>query len=671
MADGITTIVGLSDTIRFDNALDRTPPRIKPGPRAADRATPRAAPRRHARRQSTSPTPAYWTPDQVGNFYHFNDLFAAGLTGKGKTIALLELGQSRPSDTAAYLRCFGLHNTVKVVPIDGGALPDTTGTLEAEIDIQEAATQAPGATIVSYEAPNDASGEYDAYSRIVNDNRAQVVSTSWGKCELALELEPTLRGQPVIDALHTLFQQAAAQGQSVFAATGDTGSEDCYDGTTNPAEPDAPSRQSGRRSLRHRRRRHGARAARRRAGVERVRRHDRRHVRRRRRPRGRRRFLEPLRPAELATARGRRDLPDVPRRPRHLGQRRRRRDVLRLRRVGPDNWVAVGGTSIATPLLAGLRRRHRARLPRRTARQLRPEASCARGDERVRHRAHRRHHGHQLAELHHRDAGQHRPHPQPRRGVQDREGLRPRDRSRRADRVGLGVPADHVDDPEPRLRRHPRDAARRRSREGDHQVRHQDREGAVGSRKTAVVVVPKGGGTVGVSGKDPIGTGNLGVVLVSRCRHRRVPHRRRRRPRLQLRRRARTARRTRRRCTRRSSAWRSTMRPAATGSRRPTATSTTSTHRSSATRAAIRSTNRSSGSPRPRTATATGSSRATAASSRSGRRASSARRAACTSTNRSSASRTTPRPAATGSSRPTAGSSRSTRRSTDPPARSI
>ena len=43
---------------------------------------------------------AYWTPRQVGSLYHVNDLFAAGLTGKGKTIALLELGQSRPADTS-------------------------------------------------------------------------------------------------------------------------------------------------------------------------------------------------------------------------------------------------------------------------------------------------------------------------------------------------------------------------------------------------------------------------------------------------------------------------------------------------------------------------------------------------------------------------------------------
>ena len=231
VAAGITTIVGLDDTIRLTPALAGN---LRPFPHAGASAAaePRAASSTCAAAADFA-RGAYWTPRQVANFYQFDDLYDAGLTGRKKTIALLELGPSRPTDTDAYLRCFGLHNTVKVMSIDGGAFPDTTGTLEAEIDAQETATQAPGATILSYEAPNDAGGEYDAYSRIVNDNRAQVISTGWGLCEPLVGAE-RIQNQSLIDALHPLFEQAAAQGQSVFAATGDTGSEDCYDGTTNP-----------------------------------------------------------------------------------------------------------------------------------------------------------------------------------------------------------------------------------------------------------------------------------------------------------------------------------------------------------------------------------------------------------------------------------------------------
>jgi len=230
MAGGIAAILGLSDTVRFHPALDLQPHKRLTRPPARGVMAPNAA-ESHASTCAAATQLAgmsYWTPRQVGDLYHVNDLLAAGLTGKNKTIALLELGQSRPADTQEYLSCFGLHNAVKVERIDGGAGSDPTGTLEAEIDAQEAATQAPDSTIVSYEAPNTAAGEYDAYSRIVSENLAQVVSTSWGECEAMIEAEPAFKGAPVIDALHTIFEQAAAQGQSVFAATGDTGSEDCY-----------------------------------------------------------------------------------------------------------------------------------------------------------------------------------------------------------------------------------------------------------------------------------------------------------------------------------------------------------------------------------------------------------------------------------------------------------
>jgi hypothetical protein len=234
VAANVATVVGLSDTLRLEPAIDLTPGRQRvPAAAASPRAfaQPAAAPSACSKARAFAGS-VFWTADQIGRLYHVNDLFSAGLTGRGKTIALLELGRSRASDTNAYLSCFRLRNTVKVKHVDGGAPVDAGASIEANIDIQESATQAPDATIISYEAPNTTQGEYDAYNQIVSDNRAQVVSTSWGKCEALVEAEPN--GSIFIDALHTLFKQAAAQGQSVFAAAGDTGSADCYDGTTTP-----------------------------------------------------------------------------------------------------------------------------------------------------------------------------------------------------------------------------------------------------------------------------------------------------------------------------------------------------------------------------------------------------------------------------------------------------
>ena len=77
----------------------------------------------------------------------------------------------------------GCTTAVQTKVIDGGGTVDSLGTLEANIDIEEAATQAPNATIVSYEGPNTDQGEYDVFNQIVTDDTAPGVSTSWGTCE--------------------------------------------------------------------------------------------------------------------------------------------------------------------------------------------------------------------------------------------------------------------------------------------------------------------------------------------------------------------------------------------------------------------------------------------------------------------------------------------------------
>ncbi|HEY7947282.1 MAG TPA: hypothetical protein VID75_06380, partial [Acidimicrobiales bacterium] len=90
---------------------------------------------------------------------------------------------------------------------------------EAALDIENVIELAPSATIDVYEAPNTLRGVFDSYTAIATADTAQVVSTSWGLCE-ALNGASTLSESAV-------FEEMAAQGQTVFAASGDTGSENC------------------------------------------------------------------------------------------------------------------------------------------------------------------------------------------------------------------------------------------------------------------------------------------------------------------------------------------------------------------------------------------------------------------------------------------------------------
>ena len=171
------------------------------------------------------------TADQIASAYGFSGLYGAGDEGSGVTVAIYELEPNAPSDIAAYQACYGIHASVSYVRVDGG-VGSGSGSGEAALDIENLIGLAPGADVLVYQGPNSnsgapGSGPYDTFSAIFNQDRARVVSVSWGQCESAL-------GPSNAAAENTLFEQAAVQGQSVVAASGDSGSEDCDIGGALP-----------------------------------------------------------------------------------------------------------------------------------------------------------------------------------------------------------------------------------------------------------------------------------------------------------------------------------------------------------------------------------------------------------------------------------------------------
>jgi subtilase family serine protease len=174
---------------------------------------------------------AGYTADQIASAYGLSNYYAAGNQGRGVTIAVYELEPFSATDVAAYQACYGTSTSVTTIPVDGGA-GRGYGSGEAAMDVQDLIGLAPQASIKVYEGPATGAGAYDTYSRIINDNSAQVIATAWGLCE-------ALAGAVPAAAESTLFQEAAAQGQSVLAAAGDLGSNDC--GDHRPAVDDPAS----------------------------------------------------------------------------------------------------------------------------------------------------------------------------------------------------------------------------------------------------------------------------------------------------------------------------------------------------------------------------------------------------------------------------------------------
>jgi hypothetical protein len=169
------------------------------------------------------------TDDQIANAYGAFGLYGASDFGAGQRIAVFELEPFASTDIHTFDECyFGataaatMAGRLHTVPVDGGQ-PAGPGSGESMLDIEDLSALAPAADIDVYEAPNTTFGAVDEYSAIINNDLDRVVSSSWGLCEQAVE-----QGEPgILQTENLLFEQAAAQGQSVFASAGDNGSNDC------------------------------------------------------------------------------------------------------------------------------------------------------------------------------------------------------------------------------------------------------------------------------------------------------------------------------------------------------------------------------------------------------------------------------------------------------------
>ncbi|MGA2138690.1 MAG: protease pro-enzyme activation domain-containing protein [Verrucomicrobiia bacterium] len=152
-----------------------------------------------------------------GNYmgYDFRAAYAPGvsLTGSGQTIGLVQFDGYSPSDITAYESAAGLPSvTLTNVYIDGfdGTPSGNGGEVEVSLDIEMVISMAPGLSkVILYEAPTNGIPN-DVLSRIATDNQARQLSCSWG-----------WGGGPDSTA-DEIFQQMAAQGQTFFAASGDS-----------------------------------------------------------------------------------------------------------------------------------------------------------------------------------------------------------------------------------------------------------------------------------------------------------------------------------------------------------------------------------------------------------------------------------------------------------------
>jgi kumamolisin len=161
------------------------------------------------------------TPAILKSAYGTSSLSA---NGTGVTVGFVEFDGYQKSNLTQFDSTNGLSTgTVTTVPVSGANYDSNPGDgqIEVELDVEVVQGIAPKANDLVYEAPNSNAGELAMYQKIASDNKAKVVSISWGSCESA-------EGSSAANSVNSALATGTAEGISYFAAAGDDGTTDCY-----------------------------------------------------------------------------------------------------------------------------------------------------------------------------------------------------------------------------------------------------------------------------------------------------------------------------------------------------------------------------------------------------------------------------------------------------------
>jgi subtilase family serine protease len=167
-----------------------------------------------------------YSPQQIRAAYSIQPLLNKGITGKGRTIVIVDAYQSPTvqQDLDKFDTTFGLTPaTVHVIAPDGLTPFDDTDpnqlgwAEEISLDVQWSHAVAPGATIDLVLAKSNQDADLLSVTKYaVDHNLGDVISQSFGEAESCAD--PKL-----LVAEHQVFAEAALKHITVFASSGDSG----------------------------------------------------------------------------------------------------------------------------------------------------------------------------------------------------------------------------------------------------------------------------------------------------------------------------------------------------------------------------------------------------------------------------------------------------------------
>jgi subtilase family serine protease len=175
-------------------------------------------------------------PGDVATIYNFSPVFNSGISGQGQTIVLVEnTNLYSTSDWTTFRSTFGLSgygagslSQTHPAPPSGPNNCSDPGVnaddVEAILDAEYASAAAPSAAIQMASCADTSTtfGGLIAVQNLLNQSNTPppIVSVSYGECE-------AVNGETSNAAYNATYQQAVAEGVSVYVASGDSGGATC------------------------------------------------------------------------------------------------------------------------------------------------------------------------------------------------------------------------------------------------------------------------------------------------------------------------------------------------------------------------------------------------------------------------------------------------------------
>ena len=174
----------------------------------------------------------YLAPADFATIYNLAPLYQQSINGNGESIAIVGRSNIRIADVRQFRTAFGLPANDPLIIVNGAdpGIVSSGEETEADLDVEWSGAVARNATIkfVVSKSTNSSDGVDLSAQYIVNHNLAPIMSTSFGLCEKWL-------GSSGNNFLSSLWQQAAAEGITVFVSSGDNGAAGCDSASASKA----------------------------------------------------------------------------------------------------------------------------------------------------------------------------------------------------------------------------------------------------------------------------------------------------------------------------------------------------------------------------------------------------------------------------------------------------